>query len=99
MSGAEPLLACIRRRWLVAVGGRTTLNELHRLLCGALLTSGAKGDVGPPVYRDFRAGDVRHLQAEIGKAPRPGYAPTREVCSGLAEAVNRGVTRCGCHCG
>ena len=72
----------------VAVGGRTTLNELHRLLRDALIANGAVTDIAPPIHRDFRAGDVRHSQADIGKARRLlGYAPTHDVRAGLAEAV------------
>jgi UDP-N-acetylglucosamine 4-epimerase len=44
--------------------------------------------VPPPRYQDFRAGDVRHSQADIGKARRLlGYAPTHGVREGLAEAM------------
>ena len=39
-------------------------------------------------YQDFRAGDVRHSQADIGKARSLlGYAPTHDVRRGLAEAM------------
>ena len=35
-------------------------------------------------YRDFRAGDVRHSQADISKAASLlGYAPTHRVAEGL----------------
>jgi UDP-N-acetylglucosamine 4-epimerase len=37
-----------------------------------------------PVYRDFRAGDVRHSQADIGKAHRLlGYAPTHRIAQAM----------------
>jgi UDP-N-acetylglucosamine 4-epimerase len=73
----------------VAVGGRTTLNELHRLLGDAFLASGTVRRIEPPRYLDFRAGDVRHSQADIGKARRLlGYRPTHDVRAGLAEAVD-----------
>ena len=52
--------------------------------------------VAPPVHDDFRAGDVRHSQADIGKARRLlGYAPTHDVRAGLARgaAVVRGAIR------
>ena len=40
-----------------------------------------------PLYRDFRAGDVRHSQADIGKAQRLlGYAPTHRLAEGIAQA-------------
>jgi UDP-N-acetylglucosamine/UDP-N-acetylgalactosamine 4-epimerase len=68
----------------VAVGDRTTLNglyaELHRLLvvrCAHLHDT-------KPLYRQFRAGDVRHSQADIGKAEKLlGYAPARSIGAGL----------------
>ena len=38
--------------------------------------------------RDFRAGDVRHSQADIGKVQRLlGYAPTHRLAAGIAEAM------------
>ncbi|MOA00974.1 hypothetical protein D3C78_1203560 [compost metagenome] len=41
-----------------------------------------------PNYRDFRAGDVRHSQADIGKAQRLlGYAPQFDIQAGIAEAM------------
>ncbi len=78
----------------VAVGGRTTLNELHRLLAEAL-TRQVPGLVVPSAQRGpFRAGDVRHSQADIGKAQRLlGYAPTHDVRAGLGEAVHWYVRR------
>lgn len=67
----------------VAVGGRTTLNDLYRLLCENL-----RIDDAAPKYRDFRAGDVRHSQADTSKARRLlGYEPSHDVRAGLAEAV------------
>ena len=92
--------AALNQVYNVAVGGRTTLNELHRLLGEALLASGAVSKVVAPVHRDFRAGDVRHSQADIGKAQRLlGYVPTHDVNAGLAEVVNSYVAQHGCHCG
>ncbi|HTT13473.1 MAG TPA: SDR family oxidoreductase [Burkholderiaceae bacterium] len=72
----------------VAVGDRTTLNELHALLGEAIRGHRPSVHVAPPVHAPFRAGDVRHSQADIGKAKRLlGYAPTHDVRSGLDEAV------------
>ena len=71
----------------VAVGDRTTLNNLFGLLRDNLITHGVP--VGtPPEYRDFRAGDVRHSQADIGKIRQLlGYAPTHRLADGVAEAM------------
>jgi UDP-N-acetylglucosamine 4-epimerase len=41
-----------------------------------------------PVYRDFRAGDVRHSLADISKSEQLlGYSPEYSVRSGLDEAA------------
>ena len=79
----------------VAVGDRTTLNELFHLLRDNLAwLVVAENDVTQlampyaPVYREFRAGDVRHSQADIGKGQRLlGYAPTHRLAEGVPEAM------------
>jgi len=71
----------------VAVGDRTTLNTLFALLRDNLAAHGVGASV-QPVYRDFRAGDVRHSQADIAKAKRLlGYAPTHRLAEGIAQAM------------
>ena len=71
----------------VAVGDRTTLNTLFTLLRDNLIAHGVSADT-QPVYRDFRAGDVRHSQAAICKARRLlGYAPTHNLVMGVAGAM------------
>ncbi len=71
----------------VAVSGRSTLNQLFSFLVQALGTQGvAYGK--KPVYADFRAGDVRHSQADVSKAGRLlGYEPTHTVLQGLEVAM------------
>lgn len=72
----------------VALGDRTTLNELFQAIRGLIAERRPELAIAPPVYRDFRAGDVRHSQADITKArERLGYAPTHRVPQGLAEAA------------
>lgn len=71
----------------VSVGDRTTLNELFALLRVNLAANGVSADT-QPVYRDFRAGDVRHSQADIGKAQRLlSYAPSHRLAAGIAQAM------------
>jgi len=71
----------------VAVSGRTILNSLFAELQAALATQGVHY-AKAPVYRDFRAGDVRHSQADIGKAQRLlGYAPLWDLRAGVAQAI------------
>ena len=72
----------------MAVGGRTTLNELFALLKEALGPRVAKPSEAQPIHRDFREGDVRHSQADISKARELlGYTPTHDVRAGLMEAA------------
>lgn len=68
----------------VAVGDRTTLNELYAQLHRNLLPRYPHLQGAQPVYRDFRSGDVRHSLADISKAvTRLGYAPTQRIGQGL----------------
>lgn len=71
----------------VALGDRTTLNELYRAIVVALSQNGIEVNVDP-VYREFRAGDVRHSQADISKAERAlGYEPKYKILDGIAKAM------------
>ena len=72
----------------IAVGERTTLNELFQLLQDGLRKLNPALPEQKPIYRDFRAGDVRHSLADIGKAKRLlGYEPVQRVREGLALAM------------
>lgn len=71
----------------VAVGDRTTLNQLFTALRDALKADGVD-PATQPNYRDFRAGDVRHSQADIGKAQRLlGFAPSHRIQDGIGVAM------------
>jgi UDP-N-acetylglucosamine 4-epimerase len=71
----------------VAVGQRTSLNELFDTLVAGLAQHGVRYALRPG-YRDFRAGDVRHSLADIGKAEqRLGYVPSHDLRAGLAVAM------------
>jgi len=72
----------------VAVGDRTTLKSLFETLRELVGARYPHALAARTVHRDFRAGDVRHSQADIGRAvERLGYAPTHRVREGLAEAM------------
>ncbi|CAN5653810.1 NAD-dependent epimerase/dehydratase family protein [soil metagenome] len=72
----------------VAVGDRTTLNQLFSMIRDGLITYLPAIDGLRPEYGPFREGDVRHSQADISKAAgRLGYQPTHAVADGLAEAL------------
>ena len=71
----------------VAVGGRTTLNKLFAALKENLGTNGVTYNKDP-VYRDFRAGDVRHSQADITKIQTLlGYEPQFNIIQGIGKAM------------
>lgn len=71
----------------VALNDRTSLNKLYELIKETLQLN----CVLPPsqlIYRDFRAGDVRHSQADISKARELlDYAPRFKVAQGLQVAM------------
>lgn len=72
----------------VAVGDRTTLNDLCAFLVRNLVERYPHLRNFKPVHRDFRAGDVRHSLADIGKAQRLlGYAPSHRIDAGLRESM------------
>ena len=66
----------------VALGGRITLNELYGALASVLESQ------VQPNYGEPRAGDVRHSQADIGRAQELlGYAPQVSLEEGLRRTV------------
>jgi UDP-N-acetylglucosamine 4-epimerase len=71
----------------VAVGDRTTLNDLYRAIQAALAENSVNYSKDT-VYRDFRAGDVRHSQASIAKIEQAlGYAPEFRIDAGIQLAM------------
>ena len=72
----------------VAVGGRMSLNTLFEMLRSLVRERHPHQSVPAPAYEDFRPGDIRHSQADIGKARRMlRYDPTYDVRTGLWEAL------------
>ncbi len=72
----------------VAVGGRNTLNELYSFINSELQKYDKNHTIKDAIYRDFRAGDIRHSNADISKAKRMmGYYPTHSIEEGISEAV------------
>ena len=70
-----------------AVGDRTTLNELFSMIQNALIENGVDSP-NPPIYRDFRAGDVRHSQADISKAiSLLTFEPEWRIGAGIKKAM------------
>ncbi len=88
LAATRPDPKAINRVYNVALSGRTTLNELFELLRSRLATHHAHLRDSQPVFHDFRPGDVRHSEADIGKAQRLlGYEPSHRIDQGLDEAL------------
>ncbi|MCX6913040.1 MAG: SDR family oxidoreductase [Verrucomicrobia bacterium] len=79
----------VNQAYNVALGHRTTLNELFHSLQSTLRKRDPALPEQKPVYRDFRSGDVRHSLADIGKAQRLfGFAPSHSIAAGLEVAMD-----------
>ena len=71
----------------VACNARTSLNALFELIKQALATLNVNYEQAPH-HGDFRAGDVRHSQADITKAAKKlGYVAHYDVARGLTLAM------------
>ena len=80
--------AAIGQIYNVALDERTSLNELFNLLRDAVASRLPRVAGVAPAHGDFRPGDVRHSQADIGKARRLlGYTPTHRLAQGIAAAI------------
>jgi UDP-N-acetylglucosamine 4-epimerase len=73
----------------VALNDRTSLNDLYGMMKDLLSARYPHIAAHRPDYVDFRAGDVRHSQADIGKARSLlGFEPTHRLDEGLREAMD-----------
>jgi UDP-N-acetylglucosamine/UDP-N-acetylgalactosamine 4-epimerase len=88
LAATTPRRQAVNQVYNVALNERTTLNELFRLIRGALARTYPGVARSKPVYRGFRAGDVRHSQADITRAQDLlGYRPTHGLAEGLDAAL------------
>lgn len=73
----------------VAVGDRTTLNQLASKIRSHVQRMRPELLIPKPLYQSERVGDVRHSLADIGLAQRHlGYAPTHDIEEGLSLAAD-----------
>ena len=71
----------------IAVGSKTTLNELYQAIEKSL-SKHQSVQIPSPIYLDFRAGDVRHSLADTSKANRClGYHPRHQWLQGIDQAM------------
>ncbi|WP_028585260.1 NAD-dependent epimerase/dehydratase family protein [Desulfogranum mediterraneum] len=77
----------LNQTYNVACGARTSLTTLFELIRERVAVRRPEVAAAQAVYRDFRAGDVRHSLADISKAEQLlGYAPAYSVRQGLDKA-------------
>jgi len=65
-----------------------SLNSLFDTLRALVQQRHADLAIAEPIHEEFRSGDIRHSQADIGKARRLlGYDPVHDVRVGLEDAL------------
>lgn len=68
----------------VAAGEKTSLTELHGMIRDSLVEKFPKLAGEKPVYKDFRAGDIRHSLADLTRVREIlGYAPLHTIRDGM----------------
>jgi UDP-N-acetylglucosamine/UDP-N-acetylgalactosamine 4-epimerase len=73
----------------VALNDRTSLNKLYQMIEDKLIQRTEGLEKKEPIYRDYRAGDVRHSQANIDKAIELlNYQPKYMISKGMNEAMD-----------
>jgi len=78
-----------------ALNNRTSLNQLYQMIEERLIERVDGLHKKEPTYRDFRAGDVRHSQADISKAESLlGYQTSYQIEKGLEEAMEWYIGNC-----
>jgi len=71
-----------------AIGGRETLNNLYQAIREELKEHLPELEIKDAIYQDFRAGDIRHSNANIDKLKSLlEYQPTHTLEEGLAESI------------
>jgi UDP-N-acetylglucosamine 4-epimerase len=81
--------AAVNQIYNTALNDRTSLNQLYHMIEERLIDRVKGVEKKEPTYRDFRAGDVKHSQADISKAERLiGYKPSHKIAKGLDEAMD-----------
>lgn len=88
LAATVPELAAPSRVFNIAIGAQTSLNTLFEQIRTILSGIHPALQIQPPVYRDFRLGDVRHSLADYSRAHEElGFEPTHDLGEGLAIAM------------
>ncbi len=88
MAGMTTNSEAFAKAYNTAAGGRETLNNLYQAIVKGLKENLPGLEIKEPIYRDFRAGDIRHSNANIDRAKELlGYEPTHTLEEGLKESI------------
>jgi UDP-N-acetylglucosamine 4-epimerase len=84
----------INQVYNVAVGERTSLNQLFAAIANRVGRERPHVEIRAPKYGQFRQGDVRHSLADISKARHHlGYEPSHRLEDGLEIAIPYYITQ------
>lgn len=76
--------AALNQSYNVAVNSQTTLNQLFQMIRARLSVQHPDLSGFEPIYREFRAGDVRHSMADLEKVRALlGYQPAHTIEEGM----------------
>jgi UDP-N-acetylglucosamine 4-epimerase len=88
MAGMTTNTKAFAKAYNTAAGGRETLNNLFGAIKNGLEEKVPNLKIKEAIYRDFRAGDIRHSNANIDSAKELlGYEPTHNLEQGLKESL------------
>jgi UDP-N-acetylglucosamine/UDP-N-acetylgalactosamine 4-epimerase len=88
LAGTRTNPQAFAKAYNTAAGGRETLNNLFSAIRNELEARIPELKIKDAIYRDFRAGDIRHSNANIASAKELlGYEPTHTLELGLKESI------------
>lgn len=80
--------AAVNQVYNIAINERTSLTQLYGMLRALLIEQFPQLIKHSPEYSDFRAGDVRHSQADISKATELlDFEPSHRIDDGLEQSM------------
>lgn len=86
--------AALNQSYNVAVNSQTTLNQLFEMIRARLSAHHPDLKGFKPVYREFRAGDVRHSMADLEKVRTLlGYQPLHTIEQGMGITLDWYLSR------
>ena len=89
MAGVTTNKEAFAKAYNTAAGGRETLNNLFNAIKNGLESNVPNLKIKDAIYRDFRAGDIRHSNANIDQAKELlGYEPSHTLEQGLKESIS-----------